>query len=163
MSFGKRDRSIVDVLFILALFAVFMLCSMFIVLFGAKIYKRVVADSDVNFSARTTQAYITEKVRSHDHDGGIEVIYDDGGPVLKLNESYDGTVYCTYLYEDDGYIKEITSSEEYDPAYHMGQKILAVKSFDVDMISPSLLKFYITDTFDEDYVFYSAVNSGGPY
>ena len=162
MSFGKRDRSIVDLLFILALFAVFMLCSMFIVLFGAKIYKRVVADSDVNFSARTTQAYITEKIRQHDHKDGIEVIYDGDEPVLKLNEVYDGITYCTYLYENDGYIKEITSAEEYTPSYPTGQKILAVKSFDVDMISPSLLKFYITDTFDEEYVFFSAVNSGEP-
>ncbi|MCR5106835.1 MAG: DUF4860 domain-containing protein [Lachnospiraceae bacterium] len=160
MNFRKREKSIVDLLFILTLFAVFMLCSMFIVLFGAKIYKKVVSDSEINYSARTTQAYITEKIRQHDSTGGVDVIYEGEKPVLRLYENYDGAIYYTYLYEDDGYLKEITSPERYEPSYPNGQRILPINSFNADKISSSLIKFNITDCYDKKYEFYSTIYSG---
>ena len=62
-------------LFILALFAVFMISALFIVLFGARIYKKVVADADTNYNARTSIAYISEKIRQHDSEDGVSVAH----------------------------------------------------------------------------------------
>ncbi|MCR4922732.1 MAG: DUF4860 domain-containing protein [Lachnospiraceae bacterium] len=160
MNFRRRDKSIVDLLFILALMAVFMLCSIFIVLFGAKVYKKVVHDSDLNYSGRTIQAYIVEKIRRYDRTDGVEVISKDGKSILKLNEELNGTVYCTYLYEDQGFIKEITSPNDYLPDLRTGQKIIEVKDFYVDKISSSIIKFNIRDAYDKDYNFYVTVYSG---
>ena len=63
MKSTRRDKSIVDMLFLLALFGVFLISALFIVLFGANIYKKTVNDMDANFSARTSVSYITEKIR----------------------------------------------------------------------------------------------------
>ena len=58
MKFGKRDKSIIDALFILALFAVFLICALFIVLFGAKIYKSTVKSSEVSFENKIGRAHV---------------------------------------------------------------------------------------------------------
>ncbi len=56
MNLLKRDRSIVDVIFMITVFGVFMLSALFVVLFGAKIYKKTAHDMSVNFSTRTSLA-----------------------------------------------------------------------------------------------------------
>ncbi len=159
MNFRRRGRSIVDMLFILALFAVFMISALFIVLFGARIYKRIVADADVNYNARTSIAYISEKIRQHDTADGVDVIYDGDKPVLRLTETYGGIEYYTYLYEMDGSLTEITSPADYEPIYSAGQSILAVTSFDVEEVSDSLYKFDITDVDGNDINFYVTLYS----
>ncbi len=163
MNFRRRGRSIVDMLFILALFAVFMISALFIVLFGARIYKKIVSDSDINYNARTSIAYISEKLRQHDSDGSVEVIFDGDRPVLRLTETYNELTYFTYLYESDGALREVTTPSEYDPVYSAGQNILYVNSFNVEKINDSLYRFMIKDVDDNKIDFYVAHYSGAEY
>ena len=76
MNLRHRDRSIVDIIFMITVFGVFMLSALFVVLFGAKIYKRTAHDMSVNFSSRTSLAYVTEKLHQHDRKNGVEIIED---------------------------------------------------------------------------------------
>ena len=163
MNFRRRGRSIVDMLFILALFAVFMISALFIVLFGARIYKRIVADSDTNYNARTSIAYISEKIRQHDTRDGVDVIFDGDKPVLRLTETYGGVDYYTYMYELNGVLKEITSPAEYEPIYSAGQNILEVTSFQVEKVNDSLYKFDIQDVDANDINFYVTLYSRTEY
>ena len=78
MNFAKRNKSIVDFLFILALFGAFAITALFVVLFGARVYKTTVSNMNTNFEKRTAMSYVTEKIRSHDYTGGVEVT-DVGG------------------------------------------------------------------------------------
>ena len=73
MNFAKRNKSVVDFLFILALFGAFAITALFVVLFGARIYKSTVANMNTNYEKRTAMSYITEKIRSHDYTGGVDV------------------------------------------------------------------------------------------
>ena len=83
MNLLKRQKSIVDVIFMITVFGVFMLSALFVVLFGAKIYRRTAHDMSVNFNSRTALAYVTEKVHQHDRRGGVDITIKDGKPVTE--------------------------------------------------------------------------------
>ena len=150
MNFAKRDRSIVDFLFILTLFAVFMVSALFIVLFGAKSYKNTVADMDSNFSTRTAHAYITEKIRAHDCTEGagiadISAESENGFSTLTLKSEAGGRNYITYMYVDGGYLKEYTAPEDIPFDEKSGVDVLPVEEFEVTRVNDALFAFHVKD------------------
>ena len=155
----KRDRSIVDVIFMITVFGVFMLSALFVVLFGARIYKRTAHDMSVNFSSRTSLAYITEKLHQHDRKNGVEIIEDKQGPVLKLSQFVNSDEYCTYLYEHDGNLKELTVRGDVDLVRSAGKNILKLNSFAATRISDSLYRFNIEDDEGNKTEFYVSLYS----
>jgi len=162
MKFGKRDKSIVDALFLLALFAVFLICALFVVLFGAKIYKNTVEASEDNFTKRTSYTYITEKIRQHDNSHGVVIEDTENGSVIRLTQEIDDRLYYTFLYCDDNYLKEYTSSNEtFDKSY--GSEIIEVKSLTSEKVNDSLYLFTIVDLKDSPLPFYVSLasNQGG--
>ncbi len=165
MNFAKRNKSIVDFLFILALFGAFAITALFVVLFGARIYESTVANMNTNYEKRTAMSYITEKIRSHDYTDGIAVADDDdddadAGSVLELYQEIAGRKYVTYLFVDDGYLKEFTAADDYDFNYNAGTPILAIKDFSVRKESDALYHFNITDTNGEKTEFFVTLYSG---
>lgn len=150
MNFAKRDKSIVDFVFILALFAAFIITALFVVLFGSKVYSRIVGDMDRNFASRTALSYVTEKVRSHDYNGGAEIMDIDeasvnGNSVLALYTRTEDKEYATYLFVKDGYLKEYTAPAESDFNYNQGTDILELDEFYVNKINDALYSFHILD------------------
>jgi len=165
MNFSKRNRSIVDFLFILALFGAFAITGLLVVLFGSRVYKSTVAKMDMNYSARTSLSYVTEKIRSHDYTGGIDVksvetLEEASRDVLLLKETLGDKTYVTYLYADKGMLKEFTTSEEYDFDFTSGTQILAVKEFSAEKVNDSLVKINIKDSYDNSEQFFVALYSG---
>ncbi len=165
MNFAKRNKSIVDFLFILALFGAFAITALFVVLFGARIYRTTVSNMNTNYEKRTAMSYITEKIRSHDYTGGadvsdIETTSGDGHSVLELYQEIGGKRYVTYLFVSDGYLKEFTAEDTYDFNYKMGTNILAIDDFSVRKESDGLYHFDITDTNGEKTEFFVTLYSG---
>ena len=166
MNFAKRNKSIVDFLFILALFGAFAITALFVVLFGAQVYKSTVSNMNTNFEKRTAMSYLTEKIRSHDYTSGADVadlhsLRSDGEhSVLKLYQNVGDKRYVTYLFVDEGYLKEFTADEGYDFDYKTGTKILAIKDFSVRKESDSLYHFNITDMNGENTEFFVTMYSG---
>lgn len=145
MNLLKRQKSIVDVIFMITVFGVFMLSALFVVLFGAKIYKRTAHDMSVNFNSRTALAYVTEKVHQHDRRGGVDITIKDGKPVLKLTQYINSDEYCTYLYEHDGYLKELTAKGDVGLVKSAGKEILKISEFTAQKENDSLYRFEIMD------------------
>lgn len=158
MNFAKRNKSIVDFLFILALFGAFAITALFVVLFGARIYESTVNNMNRNYEKRTAMSYVTEKIRSHDYTDGANV--DETGSILKLYQTTGDKKYVTYLFVADGYLKEFTADEDYDFDYKAGTKILAIKDFSVKKENDSLYRFNITDTNGEKTEFFVTLYSG---
>lgn len=164
MNFAKRDKSIMDFVFILALFCAFMITALFVVLFGSRIYKKTVSDMDANFASRTALSYITEKVRSHDYNGGADVADIDevsinGHSILMLHTNTENGSYDTYLYVTDGYLKEYTAPAEDDFAYDRGTDILPIKEFAVNKETDALYSFHVVDDKGEVTDFYVTLYS----
>ncbi|MCR5687411.1 MAG: DUF4860 domain-containing protein [Lachnospiraceae bacterium] len=161
MNFAKRNKSIVDFLFILALFGAFAITALFVVLFGARIYRSTVSNMSTNYEKRTALSYVTEKLRSHDHSGGVDVASDGAGnSVLELYQEYSGKKYVTYLFVADGYLKEFTAEESYDFNYGAGTEILEVSDFSVEKESDSLYHFVVKDANGEKTEFFVTMYSG---
>ena len=158
MNFAKRNKSIVDFLFILAPFGAFAITALFVVLFGARIYESTVNNMNSNYEKRTAMSYVTEKIRSHDYTDGANV--DETGSILKLYQNTGDKKYVTYLFVADGYLKEFTADEDYDFDYKAGTKILAIKDFSVKKENDSLYRFNITDTNGEKTEFFVTLYSG---
>ena len=71
---GKQENHhIVDVLFVLALFCVFAVSALILLLIGANVYQKTVNDMDANYNGRTAVSYITEKIRQNDSDSAVSV------------------------------------------------------------------------------------------
>ena len=165
MNFAKRNKSIVDFVFILALFSAFMITALFVVVFGSRVYKKAVSDMDTNFSSRTALSYVTEKIRSHDYNGGIEVadIEDasvNGNSLLILHTSSEYGEYATYMFVKDGYLKEYTAPAESEFDYEKGTDILEISEFKVNKENNSLYSFYIADAKGNVTEFFVSLYSG---
>jgi len=144
MKFGKRDKSIVDALFLLALFGVFLISALFIVLFGAKIYKNTVKSSEDSFLERTCYTYITEKIRQNDNENGIYIDSSSDDTIIELTKTVNDKKYITYLYCDEGFLKEFTTSSEYELKKSSGTKIVELNSIKAVQCSNNLYHFTLT-------------------
>ena len=92
----KQERNhIVDVLFVLALFVVFTLSALVLVILGANVYRQTVSYMDENYEARTAYSYLTEKVRQNDVYGSIYVGELEGSRALVLTREINDTTYAT--------------------------------------------------------------------
>ncbi len=167
MNFAKRkNKSVVDFLFILALFGAFAITALFVVLFGARIYKTTVSNMNTNYEKRTAMSYLAEKIRSHDYTNGVDVSdidkadAADDHSVLELYQEMGGKKYVTYLFLKDGYLKEFTAEESYDFDYSKGTDILAINEFRVRKESDGLYRFNVTDTNGEKTEFFVTLYSG---
>lgn len=158
MNLRRRDKSIVDTLFLLALFGVFLICALFIVLFGAKIYKNTVKSSEDSFINRTCYTYITEKVRQNDNSKGICIDSSDSGTVIKLTRTVSDKEYNTYLYCDDGYLKEYTTSSDNSLNKSAGSSIIELNSIDAHKCNDNLYYFTLTGA-DFSTSFYVSITS----
>lgn len=158
MKFGKRDKSIVDALFLLALFGVFLISTLFIVLFGAKIYKATIKSGEDSFAARTYYTYITEKIRQNDNTNGVLISSDNGDTVITLTKTVADKKYSTYLYCDGGFLKEYTTLEGKKLNKSAGTKIIELESMNAEECSPNLYKFTLEGT-DISTSFYTSVSS----
>lgn len=169
MNRDQAKRPMVDTLFLLALFGVFTICLLFVVLFGARIYHRIVIDMEDHTFTRTTQAYITEKIHQQDCRKAPEIFTTpEGYTGLKLTQLVEDKPYYTYLYQSKESLMEVTYAQEASFDIAGGTPILTLDSFSVEETSPGLFRFEISrksdaSSSDETISFYVAVrsNTGG--
>lgn len=145
MNFQNKTRHMVDILFVLALFAVFALSALLLVMFDSKIYQNTVTGMNENYTLRNSYSYITEKIRQSDTENSVQTGLIQDASAIVITTETNQTLYETYLYYYDGYIKElfIKKGDPADPT--AGQNILKVNSFAIEQINSSLYSFKITD------------------
>jgi len=148
----KRNKSNIDFIFLLTLFAAFLICALFIVLFGAKIYQKTVSDMDQNFTRRTVSAYISEKIKQNDTANCVYEDTADGVSLLRLDQVTEYGTYSTYLYYADGYLREITQNADAEFHKEDGTQVIALADFTVHQ-EGSLFTFTATDTNSERFQF----------
>lgn len=111
----KRDNSrpsgSIDFIFSMLLFLVFILCSVFTILIGSRVYSNIRARNDAAFYSDTALSYITNKVRQSDRTDSVDVRTIDGQNVLVLSSDYYGVLYETWIYTKDGSLMELFSEQ----------------------------------------------------
>ena len=116
--------------FILAVFTFFAVCSLFVVLFGANVYHKVVSELDGNSEVRTSISYVSNKVRAADaRDVTVQTV--NGHQMLVIGSQYDGKKYSTCIYQYQGSLYELFTGAEIQPVLGNGDKITPLSGFTV--------------------------------
>ncbi len=157
----KRNRHIVDILFVLALFGIFVISAIFLISIGANIYSDTVSTMDDNFNSRTAVAYIVEKIHQTDEANCLSIGKFDENPAIIITSNSNGKEYTTYIYEYDGALRELTARNNLSLAPEAGQPILELDSFNIDIANNNLIHCSIKVNDDEDYGFNISLHSKG--
>lgn len=147
MNTKQEKNHIVDVLFVLALFVVFTLSALVLVILGASVYKQTVSYMDENFTSRTAYSYLTEKVRQNDLYDSISLGQLEGTEALVMTQEINDTTYATYLYLYEGSLRELFMRQGSDIGTNplsAGQEILPLTDWNLEMADDHLLHIALT-------------------
>ena len=124
-----KKKHTVESLFVLIIFAIFMVTSLMIVMIGANVYRGVVADTDANNALRSSCSYIANKVRSADSADAVHVTEINGIEALTIDADYGEESFRTYIYYHEGYLKESFVLEDQPFSPDFGEKVIQVDRF----------------------------------
>ena len=102
----KTTKHHIEILFPVILFSIFALAAITVILFAARIYKHGVDEAARNYSARTSYAYVSEKIRRSDAGGVIGTESFNGEEVLSISDP-EHDDYVTYIYLYCGSLREL--------------------------------------------------------
>lgn len=137
-------------LFTFALFGVFLLLSLLVVVIGVENYRGVVDASDAISQIRTPLGYMAGKLRSDAATDGVSLETREGVQTLVLSEIYEGTRYETIIYHQDGALYEtyINADETmFDP--DIGTRLTDVADFEIAWADEDARLLAITATADD--------------
>lgn len=163
MRTNQEKRHIVDILFVLALFAVFAFSALVLVILGANIYKSTVSSMSRNFESRTAGSYITEKIRQSDVCDSIYIDDFEGCEAIVFSKDVYGSLYGTYIYFHDGELKELfmrVGSNIGANPLDAGTTIMELKDFQLEYINDNLLSITLVTTEGESKTIFTALRSG---
>lgn len=151
----NRKTHMIDLLFPLALLFVFAVSAISVLLFATNIYRDEVEDSVRVNNARTTIAYVSEKV--HQNKGNVTVGSIDDNDAIIIDRKIKDIDYRTYIYACDGELRELFAASNVEVNADFGSRITDVSSFTVSQISNDLIKITCTDHDDRQAQTFIAV------
>ena len=133
MRFQRQKNHVIDLLFPLAVLFVFAISSFLVLVLSAHIYSSQTQEMNTGYTVHTSLAYVAEKIRQNDSDGGISAGTFQGQECLVLKGGSSDIRYTTYIYSYKGKLKELTLRDGTDASPSDGKDILAVADFSVRM------------------------------
>jgi len=145
MKFQFTKKHTIDFLFPLILFFLFSAFALTVILLASNTYSHVTQDAQERYETRTSLAYIKEKIRQNDTSAGVSVSAFENIPCLMLHQVYGDTKYTTYIYEKDGFLKELFLKDGISASPSDGKNIMSVTSFQIETVADQLFRFSSTD------------------
>lgn len=132
-SSSREQSHAISGLFSFALFSIFVILSLLLVVIGVDGYRKVVARSESIDSVRTTLGYISGKVRSDACSDGITLSSQDGLELLTLTSlDDDGEAQKLVIYHMDGALYELYyNAEEMDFEAEYGDRLVEIAAFEM--------------------------------
>lgn len=118
-----------NLLFTMLLFLVFVLCALFTVLFGGRVYENISTRMEDNYTSGVALNYVANKVRQGDRSGSVQVVEMEGTPVLELAQEVNGARYVTWIYYREGTIRELFTREDSGLTLADGLEIIECDGF----------------------------------
>jgi len=120
----KKSRSGTEQLFPALLFFVFLLCTVFTILIGSRVYENIRERDRLSFETDTALAYVTNKIRQNDMADSIAVRNENGQQFLVFTTYFDEIAYETRIYHMDGGLYELFALADNDLDATAGQRIM---------------------------------------
>lgn len=158
---GSNSSHMISELFTFALFGMFLLLSLLIVVIGVDGYRNVVNAGDTAGEIRTSLGYVSGKVRSEASGTGVRIDTINGVDALVLTNVYNDTPYDTVIFHKEGALYEdyFNASEmEFDPDF--GERLVELTGFDVSWAADNLLAVTATAADGRTETLHLALRSG---
>lgn len=136
----RRGHSF-DTVITLALFGLFAVCLLVVLMLGAKSYKSVVTSMQESYEERTCLQYIATKIKHYSGSDYIEVVEFGDSSALALHENIGGSDYITYIYLYDGEVKELFCEKDTELHPEAGFSIMEMQEFCIELAGDNLIYF----------------------
>lgn len=144
MKFHFKRKHVVDMVFPFALFFVFASSALLVILLAADIYRNTTAMTESNYESRTVLSYMTEKIRQGDENGGVSIGSFDGHDSVIIRQTYGQQNYQTYIYEDEGVLRELFLLEGVEAVASDGRKIMEVHDLELEQLEKGMFRISCT-------------------
>lgn len=142
MDVQEKRKHVIDIVFPIALFFVFTVTALMVILLAADVYSDITVAAEDNYTSRTALSYITEKVRQNDENGSVSFGSFDGCDCIIFSQEYDGQTYDTYIYEFDNALYELFVKANAEVSASDGTKIMEVSDLQIEQLEGGF--FYIS-------------------
>lgn len=143
---SKNSKThVVDFLFTIALFFVFAVSSVTVVLISSNSYRSIASQTEENHTTRTALSYLSQKIRQNDVGGSISLGKLGDTDALVMKQTVNNDTYTTYIYAHLGELKELFIKDGASASPHDGNAILKVSFFSMEQINPHLFRFIAVD------------------
>ena len=160
MRFQTQKKHMIDLLFPVALFFVFALSALTVILLATNVYQKATARSSLNYTAGTSLSYISEKIRQNDAAGAVSLGTFDGCKSLILQQEIQDETYFTYIFVKNGNLNELFVKDGVNVSADAGTVIMPVNDFSMEQVGEQLFRFTCTDTNGEQSSTVVGVRSG---
>lgn len=109
----------------LLVFAVFAVCVLTVLLYGARVYGDLVQRGEESFRQRTAAQYVATRVQQAE---SVSVTDFGGCEALTIREDIDGRGYLTRVYCYGGYLRELFCAESAALEPQDGEKVIPAES-----------------------------------
>lgn len=147
-----------DTFMVMLLFFLFAATAFILILVGIKQYKLTADNMNENYEVRTASSYFTEKFRQYDTDLGISITEIDGTSALSFSEEIDDSLYTTYIYFYDGFVRELFVSDDSVYTLQSGQEIIELGDLQMQY-STNSIELTLTSTTGEQTTMYLSTKS----
>lgn len=146
------------VVFPLLLFLVFVMCALFLILIGGRVYENINHRSELAYQKEIAFSYIANKVRQADEAGAVSLTESGGVQVLELKQTIEGTVYVTQIYYRDGSLYELFADQNSGLSVSDGNQILECGKITMELSDHLLHLKSVNDSGGELFL---SLRSGG--
>jgi len=159
MRFRTKHKHMIDFLFPVALFFVFALSALTVILLAAKIYQSTTEHYSFNYTSRTCLSYIAEKIHQNDVGGTLSSGTFDGCDALVLEQAHGEDTYYTYIYVHENELKELFIKEGAEVTAADGKTVLKVEDFSMESLSDNLMQFHCVDENNQESSYVLCIRS----
>ena len=91
-------------------------------------YRTVTSQMQQHQIQRTAESYLREKIRQNDRADAIRIGEVEGQQALLITEQINEKKYVTYIYTDEGMLKELFISADKEPKLQDGTALLELQN-----------------------------------
>ena len=113
----EKQKHMTDKMFLIILFTTFAICAFLLIMVGTNVYSHTASAMNDDYEKRIDISYVTETFH--------------GKTALIHKEMINGMRYLTYLYQENGALRELMVREGLDTTTMQGEKIVASKGFEI--------------------------------
>lgn len=127
----EKQRHMIDKMFLVILFATFAICAFSLIMVGANVYSSTSGAMNENYEKRIDISYVTEKIKQWDEKGSIAIGTFHEKTALIHTEKLHGKKYLTYIYQENGALRELMVRAGLNTEKMQGEKIVSAKGFEI--------------------------------